>query len=73
MAFWPGVAIGLTRATETFGHLKIFPDAVKLGTGPFALDLGVNFWGVGLCTVGFVVGALVAPRSAVVLAQAGNA
>jgi Na+/proline symporter len=73
MAFWPGVAIGLTRAMETFGHLKIFPDAVKLGTGPFALDLGVNFWGVGLCTVGFVVGALVAPRSAVVLAQAGNA
>ena len=73
MAFWPGVAIGLTRATETFGHLHIFPDAVMLGTGPFALDLGVNLWGVGLCTVGFVAGALLAPRSSAVLPQAGKA
>jgi Na+/proline symporter len=72
MAFWPGVAIGVIRATETFGHLRIFPDAVRLGTGPFALDLGVNAWGVGLCTAGFVAGALLAPRSANALAIEGK-
>jgi SSS family solute:Na+ symporter len=64
MAFWPGVVIGVIRAVETFGRLQVFPDLVKLGSGPFALDLGVNAWGLGLCAVGFVSGALLAPRSA---------
>jgi SSS family solute:Na+ symporter len=71
MAFWPGVATGITRAVETFGHLQIFPDPVRLGSGPFALDLGVNAWGLALCTACFVAGALLAPRSheALTLAQ----
>ena len=67
MAFWPGVLIGVVRATETFGHIQIFPDAVKLGTGPFALDLGVNVWGLIFCTLSFVAGALLAPRPAKII------
>jgi Na+/proline symporter len=63
MAFWPGVMVGVIRATETFGHMQIFPAALRLGTGPFALDLGVNTWGLILCGVGFVAGALLVPRS----------
>jgi SSS family solute:Na+ symporter len=71
MAFWPGVGIGVIRAIETFGHRQIFPDLLRLGSGPFALDLGVNVWGLALCTAGFVAGALLAPRAqdALTLAQ----
>jgi solute:Na+ symporter, SSS family len=71
MAFWPGVVIGVIRAIETFGHVQLFPDLLTLGIGPFALDLGVNTWGVTLCSVSFVAGALLAPRpdAAAVLAQ----
>jgi SSS family solute:Na+ symporter len=64
LAFWPGVALGAVRATETFTHLHIIPDAIRLGTGPFALDLGVNAWGLLLCTAGFLVGAWLVARPA---------
>lgn len=64
MAFWPGVAIGVARAVETFGQVRIFPDLLKLGSGPFSLDLGVNVWGLALCTLSFTVGALLAPKPA---------
>jgi len=48
---------------ETFGQLHIFSASLALGTGPFALDLGVNAWGVALCSGGFVAGAVLAPRT----------
>lgn len=73
LAFWPGVAIGVVRAVETFGQLHVLPDLLKLGSGPFALDLGVNVWGLGVCTGGFVVGALLLPRPADALAVAQKA
>jgi SSS family solute:Na+ symporter len=73
MAFWPGVAIGVVRAVETFGQLHVFPDLLSLGIGPFALDLGVNVWGLGVCTAGFVAGALLAPRPNDALAVAQKA
>jgi solute:Na+ symporter, SSS family len=73
LAFWPGVVVGAVRAMETFGHVQIFPDALKLGTGPFALDLGVNVWGVALCTFGFVAGALLVPRAETTTAIAQKA
>ncbi|MGI4977195.1 MAG: hypothetical protein ACRYG6_09660 [Janthinobacterium lividum] len=62
LAFWPGVALGVTRAVETFSHAHLLPAGLALGSGPFALDLGVNAWGVLLCTLGFVAGAVAAPR-----------
>jgi len=62
LAYWPGVAIGVLRAIETFTHASIFPGALALGSGKFALDLGLNVWGLVLCTAGYLVGALLAPR-----------
>lgn len=62
LAFWPGVAIGVIRAVETFGHLHIFPADLALGSGPFALDLGLNVWGLALCSAGFLAGTLLAPK-----------
>jgi hypothetical protein len=59
LAFWPGVLLGVTRAVEAFAGLRLLPGEFALGTGRFALDLGVNVWGLLLCTAGFVVGALV--------------
>jgi SSS family solute:Na+ symporter len=73
MAFWPGVVIGVVRAVETFGHLHVFPSLLSLGAGPFALDLGINVWGLAVCTGGFVAGALLAPRPADALAVAQKA
>jgi SSS family solute:Na+ symporter len=64
LAFWPGVGIGVIRAIETFTHFHIIPAFVALGRGPFALDLGVNAWGLLLCTTGFIAGAWLAPGPA---------
>jgi solute:Na+ symporter, SSS family len=68
LAFWPGLAIGMLRGIETFAQVRIFPAALDIGTGAFALDLGVNVWGVVLCTAGFLAGAGLAPRPQVALA-----
>jgi SSS family solute:Na+ symporter len=65
LAFWPGVALGATRAVETFSHAHILPPGLALGSGPFALDLGVNAWGLAACTLGYVAGAVLAPRARV--------
>lgn len=59
LAFWPGLIIGVLRAIETFTHLSIFPAGLALGQGKYALDLGLNLYGLLICTLGFLVGALV--------------
>jgi hypothetical protein len=51
----------------------IFPDNVKLGGRPFAMDLGADTRGLGLCTTGFLAGALLLPRSANTPVLAGKA
>jgi solute:Na+ symporter, SSS family len=63
LAYWPGVLIGILRAIETFAHVCILPVGLSLGSGKFALDLGVNVWGLMICTVGYLVGAMLAPRA----------
>jgi SSS family solute:Na+ symporter len=63
LAFWPGVSIGVLRALETFTHASILPVGLSLGSGKFALDLGVNVWGLMICTAGYLFGALLAPRA----------
>ncbi|TCS63445.1 SLC5/6 family protein [Varunaivibrio sulfuroxidans] len=64
MAFWPGVALGVARAVETASGRAILPASMTLGQGKYALDLGVNAYGLLLCTAGFVAGALVARQTA---------
>ncbi len=68
MALWPGTAFGVIRAVETFGQVQIIPTSLSLGSGPFALDLGVNAWGLAVCTAGFVTGAVLAPRTGLSIA-----
>jgi solute:Na+ symporter, SSS family len=63
LAFWPGVVIGILRAAETFGHLQIFPAALALGRGTFALDLGVNVYGTIVCFIGYLLGVVLAPQN----------
>jgi solute:Na+ symporter, SSS family len=58
LAFWPGLIIGVLRAIETFAHLSIFPVQLALGQGKYALDLGLNVYGLLICTCGFLAGAL---------------
>ena len=50
------------RAVETFLHVELLPKALALGTGKFAIDLGVNVWGLIICTLGFTLGAVLLPR-----------
>ncbi len=64
----PGIAFGVIRAVETFGQVHIIPTSLSLGSGPFSLDLGVNAWGRAVCTAGFVMGAVLAPRTGLSIA-----
>ena len=61
LAFWPGIALGVVRGVEVFAKLRLLPAALDLGSGPFAADLGVNAWGLLLCTAGFLLGAVLVP------------
>lgn len=65
LAYWPGVVLGVLRAAETFGHIHIFPTALQLGTGKYSIDLGVNVWGLIICSAGYVAGAVFASSSRV--------
>ncbi len=61
LSFWPGVALGVIRGVEVFAKLRILPSALDLGSGAFAADLGVNAWGLLLCTAGFLLGTVLVP------------
>lgn len=63
LAFWPGLILGISRGVETFAHIAIFPGAFALGQGKYALDLGVNVYGLLVCTSGFLIGALLRRKS----------
>lgn len=62
LAFWPGLALGVGRTVEAFAKVAIFPDYLALGTGKYALDLGLNVWGLLIATTGYVMGALLEQR-----------
>ena len=63
LAFWPGVAIGVLRAIETFAAVSLIPPAFTLGTGDYAVDLGANVYGVCLCAAGYLLGAFISRRT----------
>ncbi len=58
LAFWPGLMFGVLRVLESALSSQIFPDWVMLGSGKYAIDLGVNVYGLMLCTAGYLLGAL---------------
>ncbi|MDA1001113.1 MAG: Na+/proline symporter [bacterium] len=58
LAFWPGLLFGALLALEGALGLRIFPDWIALGAGKYARTFGVNLFGLGLCTAGYLAGAL---------------
>ncbi|MES1925497.1 Na+/proline symporter [Salinisphaera sp. T31B1] len=59
LALWPGVAIGVLLALQKLAGLTTIPQWVALGDGPYAQTLGINIWGLALCSSLFVAGACV--------------
>ncbi len=68
LAFWPGLAFGVLRTIEVFLKVPVFPESVALGFGKYAVDLGVNVWGLLICTAGYLLGALLVPRRVAAIA-----
>lgn len=57
LAFWPGLTFGILRVLENALGTTIFPTWMALGTGKYALDLGVNVYGLMICVGGYLLGA----------------
>jgi SSS family solute:Na+ symporter len=58
LAFWPGLTFGVLRVLEGALGNEIFPAWLAIGGGRYALDLGINVYGLLLCTAGYLLGAL---------------
>jgi Na+/proline symporter len=56
LAFWTGLALGVLLA------MGGIPDSWAIGTGKYAKLLGVNLYGLLLCTVGYLLPPLIAGR-----------
>ena len=61
LAFWPGLLIGSLRVIESAAPITVFPSWLALGSGKYSLDLGLNVFGLLLCCIGYLAGALIAP------------
>ncbi len=48
-AFWPGIALGVLLAID------MIPKSWAIGTGKYALLLGTNVYGLGICVAGFLL------------------
>ncbi|MDA0674671.1 MAG: Na+/proline symporter [Cyanobacteria bacterium] len=57
LAFWPGLTFGVLRVLEGALGTAIFPTWLAIGGGKYALDLGINVYGLLLCTAGYLLGA----------------
>lgn len=59
LAFWPGILLGVLRVIESGAEVTIFGEWIDLGEGKYAKDLGVNVYGLLLCSGGYLLGMLV--------------
>lgn len=59
LAFWPGLALGILVTLEAVLGVEIFPAWIDIGSGKYADDLGVNVWGLAICTGGYLAGAAI--------------
>jgi len=62
LAFWPGIVFGIGLTIEGAAGVSLFPDWIDLGVGRYADDLGVNTFGLLICTAGFLLGCLFSGR-----------
>ena len=58
LAFWPGLTLGVLRVLEGAPGTEIFPAWLAIGGGRYALDLGINIYGLLLCIAGYLLGAV---------------
>lgn len=56
LAFWPGLLLGVLLVIENAASVGIFPAWIDIGIGPYADTLGVNVYGLILCTAGYLLG-----------------
>lgn len=56
LSFWIGIILGFAMAFEAV------PASLSIGTGKYALLLGVNLYGLILCTLGYVIPGLLAKK-----------
>jgi len=73
LALWPGIIFGIIMTLEGAIGLQIVPAWIDIGVGKYADDLGVNLWGVGICTIGFLAGCaieLIIPKKSLVATPA---
>lgn len=64
LSFWIGLSLGVLRVLENMLGVEIFPHWLALGSGKYALDLGINVYGLILCTLGYCLGMIgCSPRS----------
>jgi len=61
LAFWPGLTFGLMRVLEGALSTTLFPNWISIGSGKYALDLGVNVYGLMVCVLGYLLGAMLSP------------
>ncbi|MGH7884910.1 MAG: Na+/proline symporter [Thermodesulfobacteriota bacterium] len=57
LALWPGLLFGVFRVLEGATGMSIFPEWIKIGAGKYALDFGINLYGLAICTFGYLIGA----------------
>ncbi len=72
LAFWPGLAFGVIKTVEAATGMPIFPDWINIGGGKYADDLGVNVYGLLICTTGYLLGAALFGRRVSVSAEGRN-
>jgi len=60
LAFWPGLLFGVLVTLESAFGTAIFPAWIDIGSGKYADDLGINVWGLAICTAGYLAGAGIA-------------
>jgi len=63
LAFWPGLLFGVLKTIEAATGSQIFPDWINIGGGKYADDLGVNVYGLMVCTAGYLAGAVLFRRA----------
>ena len=62
LAFWPGLLFGVLLAFMP----EVFPQSWHLGEGKYALSLGVNLYGLLVCTSGYITGVMFRSQETVV-------
>ena len=58
LAFWPGLALGVLMGVDGLASGSLVPAFAHFGSGKYADDLGINILGLGICTAGYLVGAV---------------